>query len=439
MTGAVDFAGKRVTVVGLGRFGGGIGAARWLCNQGAIVTVTDQASETDLAESLDQLAGLSINFDLGGHSPESFLEADYLVVSPAIPPEMSLLTQARQAGVPITTEINLFIERCPARIVAVTGAVGKSTTTAMIGEVLKHDFTVHVGGNIGKSLLGELDQIKPTDIVVLEISSFQLEYTSEIKFRPDIALVTNLIPNHLDRHGTMEAYASAKQNIFRYQREDDLLILNQTDPATANWAKLAPGKVKFFTPIADAFDLAIPGIHNQANAQAAWAVAQALGVSRKTASAELAKFPGLIHRLEFICEKNLIKYFNDSKCTTPTGAVVALSAFDPGKAIILLGGYDKKVSFAELADAITTRAKAVVAFGQTADSIIQAVKSAPGFYDSLGVKTATDLSEAFEIAQNLAKPGDAILLSPACASYDQFTNYQQRGELFRKLAKNSDK
>lgn len=434
-----NLTGKRVTVVGLGRFGGGVGAASWLCSQGAIVTVTDAAPADALEESIAQLSDLEINFDLGGHSPESFTQADLLVVSPAIPPQMPLLKQARQAGKPITTEINLFIERCPCKIVAITGSVGKSTTTAMVGEVLKTRYRTHVGGNIGKSLLPDLDKISADDIAVLEISSFQLEYTREINFRPDIALVTNLIPNHLDRHETMENYSDAKQNIFRFQVASDLLILNAVDDAIKVWASDAPSRVEFFSPDDDAFDLAIPGLHNQANAQATWAIAKSLGISRHDTARALGKFPGLIHRLEFVCENQLIKFFNDSKCTTPTGAVVALNAFAPGKTILLAGGYDKKVSFAELAQTIATRAKAVIAFGQVGAQIAADVKNAPGFHCELVVENVDTLEEAFAGALKLSAPGDNILLSPACASYDQFTNYQQRGELFRKLVKNCSK
>jgi UDP-N-acetylmuramoylalanine--D-glutamate ligase len=219
-------ASRRVTVVGLGRFGGGVGAARWLAGQGSRVTVSDAAAAKQLAESVAQLEGLDIALHLGGHLDADFLDADLIVINPAIPDSHPLLARARRAGVPVTTEINLFIERCPCRVVGVTGSVGKSTTTAMIGEILNRRFTTHVGGNIGRSLLETLPDIRPDHVAVLELSSFQLERLPLVGISPHVALVTNLLPNHLDRHGTMDAYAAAKQNIYRFQGPDDVLILS---------------------------------------------------------------------------------------------------------------------------------------------------------------------------------------------------------------------
>ncbi|MGB2823557.1 MAG: Mur ligase family protein, partial [Phycisphaerae bacterium] len=222
---AVDPAGKRITVVGLGRFGGGVGVTRWLCERGARVTVSDKAPAEQLDDSVRRLDGLDVALHLGSHEERDFLEADLLVVSPAVPPEMPMLRAADDAGVPRTTEINLFLHRCRAPVVGVTGTVGKSTTTAMIGEVLARRFTTHVGGNIGRSLLSDLPRIRPDHVVVLELSSFQLERLPEIAVGPHVALVTNLAANHLDRHGTLEAYADAKKNILRFQAEGDVLVL----------------------------------------------------------------------------------------------------------------------------------------------------------------------------------------------------------------------
>ena len=437
-----DFKNKNVTVVGLGRFGGGIGAARWLVDQGANVTISDRATKEQLAESLDQLAGLDIKFNLGGHLKEDFTQADLLVVSPAIPPEMPMLKLACENNIPITTEINLFIERCPAKIIAITGSVGKSTTTAMLGEILKQKFTTHVGGNIGKSLLMDLDKIKHDHMVVLELSSFQLEYTAQIKFRPSIALATNIVPNHLDRHGDMQNYVDAKKNIFKFQTANDVLILNAQDQALADWQNQAAAKVEFFSAEdKPSFELLIPGTHNQANAQAAWSAAKQVGVSFEQAQQGLAKFEGLKHRLQFVCQIAGIKFYNDSKCTTPEGAIVALDSFETGKAIILLGGYDKNVSFDKLARAVAKKAKCAIAFGQVADKLKLAIERAnqeltpaEANSNSANFILVETLEQALNQAKSLAKAGDSILLSPACASYDQFTNYQQRGDIFCKLA-----
>jgi UDP-N-acetylmuramoylalanine--D-glutamate ligase len=427
-----DLAGKRVTVVGLGRFGGGVGATRWLIAQGAKVTVSDMASADDLAESLAELDDGDVTLHLGGHKREDIIEADLLVLNPAVPDTVPLLVEARQASVHITTEINLFLERCPARVVGITGSVGKSTTTAMTGEIIARKFTAHVGGNIGRSLLGDLPNIQPEHIVVLELSSFQLERLDWLARSPHIALVTNLIPNHLDRHRTMDAYAAAKQNIYRFQGSDDVLILNRDDDSLASWASDAPGRVETFAATDAPFDLLVPGQHNQANAQAAWAVARQLGVDRETAAEALASFRGLPHRLQLVAERDGVQYWNDSKCTTPAGAVVALNSFPAGKAILLAGGYDKQVSFDALARLAANRAKAVICFGDTAQQIADATKN-KGTAD---VECLADLDAAFARAQTLAAPGDVVLLSPACASYDQFTNYEHRGQRFIELVRN---
>lgn len=429
-----SLAGRKVSVIGLGRFGGGVGVTRWLCSQGATVTVSDQADASGLASSVAQLEGLEVTLHLGGHRREDFLETDLLVVNPAVPKDHPLLQEALRAGVPRTTEINLFLQRCPAPVAGVTGSVGKSTTTAMLGAILARRRIVHVGGNIGRSLLETLPEIQPDHLVVLELSSFQLEDTPLIGFSPTVAVITNLLPNHLDRHGTMAAYAEAKKNIFRFQGPDDVLVLNRREETTSAWAKEAKGKVVYFDVADEPFDLLLPGEHNQANAQAAWTAARALGVNRTDAAEALREFPGLPHRLQFVCEKHGVRYYNDSKCTTPAGAIVALRAFPPGRAILLAGGYDKGVAFDELAEVICSRAKAVIAFGTTRKAILQAVERRRTSPVPLA-QEVDDLSVALSAARLIAEAGDAILLSPACASYDQFANYEQRGELFVQLCR----
>ena len=429
-----SLSGKRVTVVGLGRFGGGIGVTQWLCGQGAEVTVSDRASANDLAGSVAQLEGFSgVKLHLGAHDPGDFLQTDLLVVSPAIRPDIGPLKAAAQAGVPRTTEMNLFLERCAAPIVGITGSVGKSTTTAMIGDILSRKFTVHVGGNIGKSLLRDLEAIKGDHVVVLEMSSFQLEETEAIGISPAVALVTNLSPNHLDRHGTMEAYARAKQNIFRFQGESDLLILNSADEALDGWGDLAPGRVEFFNPGGRRFDLQVTGEHNQINAQAAWAVARGFGIDRAGAADALRNFESLPHRLQLIAQGRGVKYYNDSKCTTPGGLIVALEAFERRTVIVIAGGSDKDVSFDKMGAAVAQRAKALVVLGATAGKIAAATEKSRCDPEP-PVHTAVDLERAVATAAELAGEGDVVLLSPACASYDMFTNYQERGARFVELA-----
>jgi len=426
-----ELSGKKVTVVGLGHFGGGVGLSRWLCREGAQVTVSDKASAQQLAESIASLADLDVRLHLGGHDPADFLQADLLVVNPAVPKDMPLILAAEEAGVPRTSEINLFLQRCPARVIGVTGTVGKSTTTAMIGAALSGRFRTHVGGNIGGSLLESLERIQGDDLVVLELSSFQLEDLPLVGISPRVALVTNLLPNHLDRHGTLEAYAQAKKNIFRFQNAEDVLILNAACEATVAWAQEAPGRVEWFDPSAGAIPLSVLGRHNQANAQAALAVCREFGIDPAEAAAALKDFPGLPHRLQFVVERNGVRYYNDSKCTTPQGAIVALEAFEPGRAILIVGGYDKGADFSQLGAALASRAKAVIAIGATAGKILRAVVDQPGA--RLPLQQAETLGQAVALAEGLAEQGDAVVLSPACASYDMFRNYEQRGERFVEL------
>lgn len=432
-----DLHGRRVTVLGLGRFGGGVGVTRWLVGQGAIVTVSDSASPETLAASVEQLAGLDVTLHLGGHDHADVTGADLLVVNPAVPPDAPMVLSAEKAGVPWTTEINLFLQRCPCRWVGITGSVGKSTTTAMTGAILERRLTTHVGGNIGVSLLNSLPEMGASDIAVLELSSFQLESLPKVGISPAVALVTNLSPNHLDRHGDMDRYAAAKKNLFRFQNANDVLILNREDESLRDWAPEAPGRVEWFDSAGEPFALGVPGEHNQLNAQAAWAIARCLGVSREDAAKGLDLFEGLPHRLQRVAWRRGVTYYNDSKCTTPRGAIVALQAFEPRSAVMIVGGYDKGVPFDELAAELAARAKAVLAIGETAESIAAAVEETRNDQHQPRVVVCGDLAEAVRQADTIATPGDTVLLSPACASYDQFTNYEQRGERFVQLVRGS--
>jgi UDP-N-acetylmuramoylalanine--D-glutamate ligase len=432
-----EFTDRRVTVVGLGRFGGGVGVTKWLCGQGAKVIVSDHGDKSTLSESIAALDGCDVEFHFGEHQKKDFLDTDLLVVNPAMPQTHPLLQLAIKAEIPYTTEINLFIERCQAPIVAITGSVGKSTTTAMVGEILARKFTTHVGGNIGKSLLMDLPQIRRDHIVVLELSSFQLEHTPQIQAAPHIALVTNLLPNHLDRYdGDISAYTNAKKNIFRFQGPKGTLILNRQCRISSVWVNEAPGHVDFFdsSDTSTHYELTVPGRHNQTNAQAAWAVARRFNILRYDAAQGLLSFHGLEHRLQFVTKRNGVRYYNDSKCTTPSGAVVALNAFETGRTTVLLGGYDKGISFDELAHKANSHAKSVIAYGAAKDVISESFSKISPAPEKGFVTTAPDLPAAIKLAETRAESGDIILLSPACASYDQFTNYEQRGELFVKLA-----
>lgn len=429
-----EVSGKRVTVAGLGRFGGQIAAARWLVQHGASVVVTDHASADKLADSVKQLEGLPIEFRLGGHREEDFTSADLIVASPAIPPDNKYLESGRAAGVPITTEIRLFIERCPAAILGVTGTKGKSTTTAMLGEILRRRFTTWVGGNIGHPLLLELDKIDKTHLVVLELSSFMLEHLGAMQWSPQGAVVTMLASDHLDWHGSREAYVNAKANIVRYQRPDDFAVLNEEDPGSIALAGATPARiVRFGLTGRRPLELILPGRHNQSNAQAAFAAAYQMGVGRDDADEALRSFRGLPHRLQLVHEENGIRYFNDSIATVPEAAIAALDSFPPKRVIQIVGGYDKGLPLVAMCNALVERAKAVLCIGATGKKLAEMMSDAP-HQSAAAVYYCGDLPTAMRVAKQTAAPGDVVLLSPGCASYDQFANFEKRGEMFAELA-----
>lgn len=435
---------KNVLVVGLGRFGGQIAAARWLVEQGARVTVTDLAPAEKLADSLAQLQGLPIRYRLGGHDESDLERCDLLVVSPAVPKDRSeFLAAAVRRGIPFTAEMNLFVERCPARrIIGVTGSAGKSTTTAMIGSILeaaKADGLfpdTWVGGNIGHSLLGDLRHMSAEDAVVLELSSFQLEDLVPLRWSPPVAVITNIQPNHLDRHGTLEAYADAKMNIVRHQAADGVVLLHPGDEATRAFVMAAGAGNRIrqceFPPHFAEF-LKVPGDHNRANAAAAITAARAIGVSDASIARGLAGFRGLPHRLEFVVERAGVKYYNDSKSTTPESTQIAVEAFEGRPVIALVGGKPKGASFAAMGRFLASRCKAVLCYGQAGPEIHQEVITGIEAGGRAAAERLPTFTEAVGRAGRLAAAGDVVVLSPACASYDEFTNYEERGEVFRRL------
>ncbi len=449
---------KRVTVMGLGGFGGGVGVTRWLAAAGAQVVVTDKAPADKLRASLDQIADLGLTLHLGEHGASDFRDADLVVVNPAVPETSEFLQLAHDAGVPVTTEINLFVERCPARCVGVTGSVGKSTVTAMIGRVLeegtqarRHAGTqarVWVGGNIGKSLLDGLRDIVADDVVVLELSSFQLQRTPAIRWSPHVAVITNITPNHLDWHGSFEAYVAAKLNLVRFQEPGrDTLVMQDLPELRQRLTPLVGERPRVWrygleddVPGAASnnresrmqwadLKLSVPGRHNRENAAAALTVAHALGVPRDTALAALASFEALPHRLQKVAERDGVTYYDDSKSTTPQAAITALRAVE-APLLVILGGYDKGSDLRPVADAAAQRTRFAACIGKTGPGLAQAIRAAGGNTD-----VYPDLQAAVRACRERAQPGDVVLLSPACASWDQFIDYRARGELFARLAR----
>lgn len=478
----LNLQSKRVTVMGLGHFGGGLGVTRWLVAQGADVLVTDAAPEEKLAEALAELKPLidsgRVTTRLGAHNVADFTDTDLVVANPAVPTpwDNRFLRAAAAANVPITTEIRLLVERLPTRAntIAITGSAGKSTTTAMIAHALRAlGMPVAVGGNLGGSLLADLASLTPETLVVLELSSAMLHwldagagFAAAAGFSPRVAVVTNIAPNHIDWHADFDHYQNSKRVITKHQRPGDTLVLASHDPATppGNWP-INPGVTR--VPVRDPAwyadhqldaTLKLPGRHNKSNA---WTAAEAVAAAlldgapdaphdhdqpeRRRIIAQaleaLADFPGLAHRLCHVGTVRLPNHrggeahaFNDSKSTTPESAAMALAALDEDprfgarRVHLIAGGYDKKVDLSPMTTP-AARCAAVYCIGATGPAIARAVRAAGG-----AAHDCAALEHAVAAAKQHLNPGDALLLSPGCASWDQFTHFEKRGELFVNLA-----
>jgi UDP-N-acetylmuramoylalanine--D-glutamate ligase len=450
--------------MGLGRFGGGIDAAKFAHNAGAKVIITDLAAEQQLSESIEKLGEFpDIEFHLGSHDPADFEQADVIIVNPAVPSGNEFLKLAQKHNKFITSQINIFFELCPAMIIGITGANGKSTTAALTAHLLQEtkDKNVWLSGNIGNEpLLTILDQIRPDDLVVLELSSFQIEQLAQVQKAPSVALLTNLTPNHLDRYGTFANYCTAKENIFKFQKSDRnspaVSIFNAEDKIAAEWFErykrdASRTCVKFSADdvseeIRDSFPL--PGRANLSNLAAALCLARHFGVEDEQIRKTLPQFRSLPHRLELVAEVNGVKWYNDSKATTPQSAIASLEAFEQ-PVIIIAGGYDKNLPFDEFGEKISQKAKAAILLGQTALKIADAIRKTQDSRlktQDIRLKTqdtrprthieiVNSLDEAVNSARKLAESGDVVLLSPACASYDMFDNFEHRGKEFCRLVR----
>ncbi len=414
--------------MGLGHFGGGVGAARYLAQRGAKVTVTDLADESRLADSLTTLADVPIHsLHLGGHREEDFRQADLIVVNPAVHPDHPLLTVAVRNGARLTTELELFLTNCRAPMVGVTGSNGKSTTAAMIAAVFQADGRrTWLGGNIGRSLLEGLDTLSADDRVVLEISSFQMHYLVPGARVPQAAVVTNCVPNHLNWHPDWAHYKASKQKLLTWQTAADAAVLNTLDPEVSTWCPCVQGRLLPMLPLDEIPPLRVPGEHNRVNAACAGAAALAAGCSTRAVSEGLARFAGLSQRLEMIATIAGRRFYNDSSATTPESTVAALKAL-PGPLWLLAGGTDKGADYREMLAAIASRARGVAFFGAVGRRLLeQAAELAPNVA-STAVPT---LAQALEWVWQNSAAGDAVVLSPGCASLDQFINYRHRGETF---------
>ncbi len=472
----MDLQGRRVTVMGLGHFGGGIGAVQFLIRQGALVTVTDLQTAEQLSTSLSKIDTASLaGLVLGEHQEELFTDTDLVVASPAVKPGNPYLQLAIDAGIPVTSEIGLFWERCQAKTIVVTGTTGKSTVATLLHACLQSaGWKVHLGGNLGVSLLSQVDSFTPDDWVILELSSFQLAALESLNPRPDLTIVTNLAPNHLDWHGTYEDYEAAKQVACAWQTKEQIAVLNADDPALPLWPTNAtviwfgrecwrdrPGVVVGDDHLIvrtktggwklELSDLAptLQAPHGLMNAAAVLAAAVVgLQVPIEQVAAPLLNYAGLPHRRQVIAEVEGRTFINDSKATTPEATIAALTATN-APVILIVGGRDKGADLTALAESIQSSVKAVVCIGDVADTLSTLIheqfqlanarekrpRRAGDNAPPAWIAKADTLEEAVHWAWTESSEGDAILLSPACASHSEFAHYEQRGERFAELVK----
>ena len=434
---AASFAGRRALVLGLGRFDGGLGTVRFLCAEGADVLVSDTATRESLTASADAAEALGARLVFGPQTPDLLEGIDVVLVNPAIPFDHPVLAAAEARGIPVTTEINIVLARCKAPIYGITGTKGKSTTATLLAAMLRAlGKTVHLGGNIGASLVGDLEAIEPTHRVVLELSSFQLHWARRVERSPQVALVTNLLSDHLDRHGTQEHYERSKRVILDFQRDGDLAVLPADDAAVAEAGWFEAGAARKVAWGADrplALDgMRLLGAHNRANALAAATAVlegEQLGADAlPTLAAGACDVEALPHRLQPVAEVEGVLYVDDSNATQPASTRAALRALER-PTILILGGKEKGADVGPLLDEVRARAKAVVLTGSSADDL------AARLGDALPMARAEDVEAAVREAARLSAAGDAVLLSPAYASLDQYRSFAERGDRFQEAVR----
>jgi UDP-N-acetylmuramoylalanine--D-glutamate ligase len=424
-------------------------SALFLTDRGARVSVSEARSADDLRDVIVTLRRRGVAVETDGHTEAMFRNQDLIVVSPGVPHDLPQLEVARKAAIPIIGEIELASRFTDVSIVAITGSNGKTTTTSLVGEILaKSGLKTLVGGNIGIPALSLLPQGSPESYMVLEISSFQLETIEH--FRPRIAVILNITPDHLDRHRSFEAYAAAKARIFENQSSDDFVVLNADDPTCASLARYARSHVCWFSrkvkPQFGAFttderiyfnsekqvrelmpvsELSLKGGHNLENVLAGVSVAMLAGCAPERIRAAVREFKAVEHRLEFVARLGGVEFYNDSKATNVDATIKALESF-PANIHLILGGKDKDSDYSVLNKLLAERVKRVYTIGAAAEKIESQVAGVP-------IQRAVTLDVAVRSAATSAKPGDIVLLAPACASFDQFQNYEHRGRMFKEL------
>ncbi|HXZ20984.1 MAG TPA: UDP-N-acetylmuramoyl-L-alanine--D-glutamate ligase [Candidatus Acidoferrales bacterium] len=445
----VELRGKRVLVVGLARTG--VATALFCAERGAIVTATDTLAGPELVGPAAKLGSAGIALELGGHRRESFLAAGLVVPSPGVPFDQPDLVAARKKGIAVWSEIELAWRFLRGRLVAITGSNGKTTTTALTGHILKTaGLPALVGGNIGTPLISLVEQSSDASIAVVEVSSFQLE--AIVAFRPDLSVYLNLTPDHIDRHGSMEGYASSKARIFENQRREDAAVMNADDAPSARYAPSRP-RVYWFSRkkevprgaflrgddiifcdgdaearLASRAEISLRGLHNLENVLAASTAACLAGAPPAAIAEGVRTFPGVQHRLQFVAEIAGVQFYNDSKATNVDATEKALEAF-PGNLLVILGGKDKGSDYRPLRPLLERSARRAFLIGAAAEKIAGQIEGA------VPLERSGTLDRAVHAAFAAARPGDIVLLAPACASFDQFQNFEHRGRVFVELVR----
>jgi UDP-N-acetylmuramoylalanine--D-glutamate ligase len=446
----MELKGKKVLVVGLGK--SGLAAALFLRHRGAQVTVSDMRSAAALAKEIPALLEHGISVESGGHGLLTFRRQDLIVVSPGVPMDTPELVQVKAFGLPVIGELELAAQFLKGSILAITGSNGKTTTTALTGEILvAAGIDTQVGGNIGVPVVDLIEKSSDTSWSVLEVSSFQLESTH--LFHPRIAVILNITPDHLDRHGSFENYALAKERIFSAQTAADMLVLNADNLRTAEAAARTAAQVYWFSlengvsqgawvqggqivfrasdngaiePIVALKDIPLKGAHNVENVLAAVCAARLAGAQVEAIAKAVQGFRAVEHRLEYVATINAVDYYNDSKATNVDAAAKAIAAF-PECIHLILGGKDKNSNYADLSDLLRKRVKTVYIIGSAAEKIESQIRG------MVPIVPCETLDKAVAAAAKAARPGDVVLLSPACSSFDQFENYEHRGRVFKQL------
>jgi UDP-N-acetylmuramoylalanine--D-glutamate ligase len=448
--------GKRVLIVGAARQG--LALARYLAGNGAVVTLNDQHTADQMETARQALANLPVRWALGGHPTNLLNDADLVCLSGGVPLTLPLVMEAQRRGIPISNDSQIFMEAVPCKVIGITGSAGKTTTTILVGRIAQNALQpprrAWVGGNVGVPLIDVVDQINADDLAVLELSSFQLE---QMTISPQVSAILNITPNHLDRHGTIEAYTAAKANILAYQKVDDFAILGRDDPGAFSLAGRVTGKLLTFgleqpapsqsgTYLGD--DLLylsdgnkihkimprsliqLRGDHNLLNVLAACAISYAAGLSIDAMIEGVTNFTGVAHRLEFVRQWKGASWYNDSIATAPERTEAAIRSFNE-PLVLLLGGRDKDLPWEKLASLVHQRVDHVIVFGEAREKIVRAISPISNGNRPHTLVKVNGLHEAVQAASEIVQPGDIVLLSPGGTSFDEFKDFEERGERYR--------